>query len=247
MSVIYKPKGAAREYSELACNLYKGCPHGCKYCYVPNIPPWKFKSDARYEFHKTRMPKKEVVQQFEQDAKKLYGAEKEILFCFTCDPFAYRGDNRVTMECLQIADQYKLKNIQILTKGGKSAMDALPLIAKNGWKFAQTVVFADDALRQKYEPNASPIEERLEMCKRAQQVGTHAWVSMEPVINTEQAKAVYEMFCEHVDFWKVGKINHAPEIERQSDWTAFTNWVLETIPPEKLYLKKSLQKYKTEG
>ena len=35
MNAIYEPKGAAREYAELACNLYTGCNHGCLYCYAP--------------------------------------------------------------------------------------------------------------------------------------------------------------------------------------------------------------------
>ena len=34
MSVIYEPKGKAREYSPLALNLYLECQHGCKYCYA---------------------------------------------------------------------------------------------------------------------------------------------------------------------------------------------------------------------
>ena len=37
MSIIYQPKGKAREYSPLAANLYLGCNHGCKYCYAPSI------------------------------------------------------------------------------------------------------------------------------------------------------------------------------------------------------------------
>ena len=32
MKPIYKPKGAAGEYAEYACNLYDGCTHGCTYC-----------------------------------------------------------------------------------------------------------------------------------------------------------------------------------------------------------------------
>ena len=37
MSIIYEPRGKAREYSELAANLYTGCSHGCRYCYCPAI------------------------------------------------------------------------------------------------------------------------------------------------------------------------------------------------------------------
>ena len=31
---IYTPKGPALEYAPLACNLYRGCAHGCLYCYA---------------------------------------------------------------------------------------------------------------------------------------------------------------------------------------------------------------------
>ena len=37
MKVIYEPKGRAKEYAELAVNLYNGCSHGCEYCYARKI------------------------------------------------------------------------------------------------------------------------------------------------------------------------------------------------------------------
>ena len=37
MKPIYKPKGKAAEYGEYALNIYTGCPHGCYYCYSPNV------------------------------------------------------------------------------------------------------------------------------------------------------------------------------------------------------------------
>jgi len=33
LAIIYEPKGAAREYAELALNVYRGCVHRCIYCY----------------------------------------------------------------------------------------------------------------------------------------------------------------------------------------------------------------------
>ena len=33
-NLIYEPAGRAREYAALACNVYRGCEHGCIYCYA---------------------------------------------------------------------------------------------------------------------------------------------------------------------------------------------------------------------
>ena len=37
MKPIYEPRGAAREYGELALNIYTGCPHRCFYCFAPSV------------------------------------------------------------------------------------------------------------------------------------------------------------------------------------------------------------------
>ena len=37
LRVIYESKGAAREYAAKAVTLYRGCGHGCIYCYVPGV------------------------------------------------------------------------------------------------------------------------------------------------------------------------------------------------------------------
>ena len=79
MPIIYKPKGKALEYSKLAANLYKGCSHGCKYCYVPGIPPYKFKKNAREEFYSNPLPRADVIRQLQRDAKKLEGDKRPVL------------------------------------------------------------------------------------------------------------------------------------------------------------------------
>ena len=37
MKPIYEPKGKAKEYGDLAINIYTGCPHNCFYCFAPNV------------------------------------------------------------------------------------------------------------------------------------------------------------------------------------------------------------------
>ena len=81
MSVIYEPKGKAREYSPLACNLYKGCAHGCIYCYAPSAT-----YTDRKTFSDNPQPRKNILQQLEKDASKFTRDPRSILLCFTCDP-----------------------------------------------------------------------------------------------------------------------------------------------------------------
>ena len=74
MSIIYEPRGKAREYSDLAVNLYTGCSHACRYCYCPailrkTVDAWAFDPQ----------PRKNVLRELDRDAKKLQGDPRETL------------------------------------------------------------------------------------------------------------------------------------------------------------------------
>ena len=62
--VIYEPKGAAREYSELACNLYTGCDHRCGYCYAPGA------LRMTREAFGSPTPKKTIIERLTKDADR---------------------------------------------------------------------------------------------------------------------------------------------------------------------------------
>ena len=64
MSIIYKPKGKAREYSPLAANFYNGCDHGCIYCYAPGI-----KKITREQYLSVS-PRRDILHEIEKDCKK---------------------------------------------------------------------------------------------------------------------------------------------------------------------------------
>ena len=60
MDVIYEPRGAALEYSPLACNLRKGCTHGCLYCYAPACLRM-----APEEFHARSEPRERIIERMD--------------------------------------------------------------------------------------------------------------------------------------------------------------------------------------
>jgi DNA repair photolyase len=97
--VIYKPKGSAKEYANLALNLYKGCYHGCKYCYVPGVC-----KITRDNFINHVEPKKNIIERLSKDLRliieKKEFKKQPILMSFTCDPYQPldRVDQEVDMD-----------------------------------------------------------------------------------------------------------------------------------------------------
>ncbi len=86
MSIIYETKCRAREYCEMALNLYKECTHGCTYCIVrqsyglhriyfyPSIPPdhfIKLSQMTEGEFQKKLQKLKLVINTVNADIARL--------------------------------------------------------------------------------------------------------------------------------------------------------------------------------
>jgi DNA repair photolyase len=241
MYVVYEPKGRAREYSELACNLYRGCTHGCRYCYAPACM-----RTTSGKWHMQAEPRKDVLKLLEKDASRLQGDKRSILFCFLCDPYQpIERTERLTRQAIEILLKHRLNN-QILTKGSADLiLDDLELFKKARTKLGITLSYTDDAIRKDWEPHASPVNDRLNILKEAHKAGIYTWVSLEPVIDPEQALSVIQSAHRNVDFWKIGKLNHMKKHEETVDWAKFLTDV-ETLLKKlgaTYYIKKDLQAF----
>ena len=241
MNVIYEPKGRAREYSELACNLYMGCTHGCRYCYAPAC----MRTTGR-KWHAIAKPRKNIVELFEKDARKLRGDSRRILFCFLSDPYQpLESKERLTRQALGIVYKYGLKS-QILTKGSADLIqEDLELMKKADTHLGITLSYVDDQKRREWEPNASTVNDRLEILKHAHKAGLYTWVSLEPVIDPEQALALIRKTHKYVRFWKIGKLNHMNEYEQTINWQKFLYDVEALLKKYsvKYYIKKDLRAF----
>lgn len=238
MSIIYEPRGKAKEYSELAVNLYSGCSHACRYCYCPAIV--RKKIDEWSAFPK---PRTNILRLLENDAKKLKGDSREILLSFMSDPYHSDEAAALTREALLILEKYELR-VQVLTKGGLRSVRDFDILARNHWKYGATIIFSNDELRKEWEPNAAPIDERIEAVREANRRDIFTWVSIEPVIDPSQALIVMYLLKGSVDLWKVGKLNHDKEREAAIDWTQFLIDTETLLAGENVLIKKDLEKYR---
>ena len=219
MSVIYQPDGKAGEFSELACNLYKGCAHGCVYCYGPNATFTK-----RETFNSTDYirPRPGILGALRKEAPKYAGDPRSILLCFTSDPYQpIEQEQRLTRQALEILANNNC-TFTTLTKGGswgiERDMDLFLRNPMNTW--SATLTHDDPVVSKLWEPGAALPQERINALRIAHDAGIKTWVSFEPVFDPEAVYRLLTLTHEFVDFYKVGKINYHP-IQHTINWPEF--------------------------
>lgn len=236
--IIYEPTGKAREYSELAANFFTGCLHACKYCYCPAIM-----RKSLEEWSKNPHPRTNVLKYFENECKKATDEmkNKELLFSFMSDCYQNEEAAIITRQALLLAEKYNFKQVNILTKAGFMAVNDFDIFKRNKlWKFGSTIIMRSETLREKWEPFAPSIQSRYEAVKLAKKEGIFTWVSIEPVVDPKEALNVINDLYDYVDYWKIGKLNHMKEVEKNIDWKSFYYDVIKALSEKKYLIKKDL-------
>jgi DNA repair photolyase len=232
MSLIYEPKGKAREYSPLALNVYSGgCDHQCDYCYC---------SALQRQWNGVPVPRK--LDGLENEARS---ASRQILLCFMSDPYCKAEEtHKQTLAALRVLKSNRC-SVAILSKGGKRILRDLDMF--KSWpdgriKVGATLTFADKTMSSLHEPGAASPGERVETLRILYESGVKTWASIEPVIDPEQSLAIIESSLPYVDAYKVGKLNHR---KNDTDWATFAMRAVNMIRAEgkALYVKDDLRKY----
>lgn len=236
MPIIYQPAGKAREYCDLAANLYAGCSHGCSYCYAPAA--LRRKAEAFVQ----AAPRKDVIRQIEKEAPAYAG--QEVHLCFTCDPYQpIETEHRLTRQTLDIFTRHQVR-ARILTKGGARCLEDLDRLKANGAIVGATLTFANDADSLTLEPGAALPLDRISTLERLHEAGIETWASLEPVIDPEQSLKIIRYTHPFVDTFKVGKWNHDARAAK-IDWAAFARQAVDLL--EQLgahyYIKDDLRKF----
>lgn len=235
--MIYEPKGRAKEYAELACNIYHGCDHGCTYCFAPSVL-----HIAQEDFHASVAPRGSLID-IEADAGRFFveGFRDPVLLCFTCDPyspgaFAY---DPWTRQCIEAIHRGGLP-VTILTKGGMRALSDVDILTDRDTLATTLTLLQTDALQ--YEPHAAPTTQRISMLRVAKKLGIRTWASFEPVIDAQQTLALIREAAPYLDMAKIGKLNYGPT-PKPIDWCEFGRQAEELCQELGLayYLKRDLR------
>ena len=225
MKPIYAPKGKAKEYGDLAINIYTGCTHRCYYCFAPNV----LRKD-RETFHSCVAPRDGIVEAVKKQLAKGDIKDKLIHLCFTCDPYPIGYDTTATREIIK-AIKESGNHVQILTKGiGQRDFD---LLDGNDW---YGITF-DGGFRT----GGSILLFSVPILKKAHECGIKTWISFEPVLNEEAVLEAIERYSPFVDKVKIGKLNYYPS---DINWKQFGREAEELCKELGIdyYIKDSLRK-----
>ena len=221
MKPIYEPKGKAKEYGDLAINIYTGCPHGCYYCFAPRVLHIE-----KETFHTHVEPRKGIVEAVRKQIERENITGKLIHLCFTCDPYPTGYDSLVTREIIKLIKSSG-NHVQILTKGdGKRDFD---LLDENDW-YGVTIDGAGAQLDIMREHDLH----------EAAKNGIKTWVSYEPVLSGAFVLCSI-MRLSFVDKVKIGKLNYYPSGIRWAEFGRKAEAVCKELGLD-YYIKESLRK-----
>jgi DNA repair photolyase len=242
--IIYAPKGQAGEYAPLATNPYRGCGHGCAYCYVPLVT-----RQPRPEFDAGAVVRNGYLDRLRSDAWKYQaaGIGGQVMLSFTTDPY-HPGDTDTTRQVLGILADHGLC-FCTLTKGGTRALRDIDLFRPERDAFASTLTTLDDAFARTWERKAAVPGDRIAALKAFRERGIFTWVSLEPTLNIEHSLRIIDATHEFVELYKVGRANYLKQITETTDWKGYTERVIDKLNAlgKMHYIKKDLQPFLPAG
>ena len=157
--------------SEYTANFYKGCSHGCVYCYVPSLI-----HDERGwgTFVDVKVNAPEVLD------RELRTAEPKVVFLSSASD-SYQpveARYRITRRCLEVLLKRGFP-VSILTRSPLILRD-LDLLKRFEW--IRVGFSISTACDRRYEPGVVPVERRVDCLRKLSSVGIRTWVSMAPII-----------------------------------------------------------------
>jgi len=176
-------------------NPYRGCFHGCAYCYArPSHPYLGF--GAGTDFERQIVVKVNIVERLQEALGRRSWKRELIAFSGNTDCYQpIEAHYQLTRGCLEVASQHATP-VSIISKGTlvRRDVDVLQELQRTaGCRVALSIPFARDELARAIEPYASPPSKRFETIRILSDAGIDTAVAVAPIIpglNDEQVPEI---------------------------------------------------------
>jgi len=176
-------------------NPYRGCFHGCAYCYArPSHEYWGF--GAGTDFESKLVVKEKAPNLLRQAFDRPSWKGELIVFSGNTDCYQpLEASYGLTRACLEVCADYR-NPVGIITKGALVLrdLDVLTRLHRAAWvRVYVSIPFADEHVARKMEPHAPSINKRFEAMKALSEAGVSTGISIAPVIPGLNDEAIPEL------------------------------------------------------
>ncbi len=160
---------------DYALNPYRGCAHACVYCYAPSVIHWDKGKWGELVEVKVNLPR--IL------SKELRIKKKGIVGLGTVtDPYQPAEKKyELTRRCLELLLIHDFP-VCIQTKSSLVLRDMDLLKEFSNIEVGMTLTTLDDGVREKMEPGASSVGERMRALAELREKGIKTWVFLGPVM-----------------------------------------------------------------
>lgn len=165
-------------------NPYRGCEHGCIYCYArPSHTYWGYSAGLDFETKLTA--KVNAVEALERELSRPGYVPKPIMLGSNTDPYQpLERERQITRGLLEVMDRFS-HPVGIVTKSVLVTrdLDILARLATRGLvRVSLSLTTLDHRLARKMEPRASTPGRRLDAIRQLSEAGVPAGVMTAPII-----------------------------------------------------------------
>ncbi|KAF0246911.1 MAG: radical SAM domain-containing [Planctomycetota bacterium] len=165
-------------------NPYRGCIHGCAYCYArPSHQYWDF--GAGTDFERKIVVKVNAPERLREGFLKRSWAGDSVTFSGNTDCYQpLEAEYRITRRCLEVCHEFR-NPVGIITKSAliRRDQDVLAALARDARAAVYfSIPFADAAMTRKLEPWAPAPQARWDAMRALAGAGIPVGVSVSPII-----------------------------------------------------------------
>ena len=179
-SVITKSFAKNEAGYRLIVNCYRGCIHGCTYCFARQYHEYIGYS-AGTDFESKIVAKVNAPKVLREELKRTRLKIPHLEFSFTTDPYLpIEANYKLTQKCLEVCDEFKLK-VGLITKSPLITRD-LDLLVKLNATVIFSIPFLTKEKSNPFEPYVPIPEARFRAMKTISDAGLKVGIGIAPVI-----------------------------------------------------------------
>lgn len=197
---------SASKVHQYTINPYIGCQHGCSYCYARFMKRFTGHREPWGQFVDIKVNAPDLLRL--EITKKKPG---KVWISGVCDPYQpLEAKYKLTRQCLEILSQNHWP-VVVQTKSPLVLKDIDLLKKEKNFEAGFSIATADDNIRKLFEPDASPIKERVRALDELHRAGIRTYVMIAPML--PGAEGLPEILTGKVDRVILDRMNY-----HYADW-----------------------------